>query len=309
MSDKVPAVILIIEDSRSVREEVKRALDSARMKLSFLEAENGLDGFKLLLNNQIDLVLCDLVMPQMDGFKFLKMKASRPEMEEIPVIILTAVDNIKQKVKLLSAGAGDYVVKPFHPGELLARASVHLKRKLLQDELRKKNALLTELSTTDGLTRIFNRRHFFELASAEVMRSHRMNLPVSLLIFDVDHFKAMNDTLGHQVGDSILYELCVEVKRTLRVYDIFGRYGGDEFIVLFPHTVLKEAAVIANRLREGIAALNLKTLKGRSLSVTGGVAFLGKSGSSLEELIRAADKALYVGKTRGRDRIQTGDEA
>ena len=146
------ANILIIDDSRTVREEIKAALKAERPGLVFLEAENGLDGFKLLVDHPVDLILCDLVMPLMDGFKFLQLRASRTELLGVPVIVLTSLNEVDQKVRLLSAGAGDYLTKPFHPGELVARAIVHLNTKLLQDELQRKNALLLELSTTDGLS-------------------------------------------------------------------------------------------------------------------------------------------------------------
>jgi len=297
------AAILIVDDSHSVREEIKKALSEAEGDFTFLEAENGLDGFKLLLENQIDLVLCDLVMPQMDGFKFLSMKGSRREFDDIPVIMLTAVGDMEKKIRLLSAGAGDYLVKPFHPGELRARALVHLKRKLLQDELRRKNQLLMKLSTTDGLTRIFNRRHFLELAHAEIERSHRQRLNASLLILDVDKFKEINDTFGHQVGDTVLVALCDEMKKRLREYDIFGRYGGDEFTVLFPHTTLDEAYDIAERLREHISVLSIKALKGTHIGISGGIADLGHTRGSLEAMIKSADGALYKGKAAGRGRI------
>lgn len=298
------AVILVIDDSHSVREEVKKALTESEDDFTFLEAENGLAGFKLLLENSVDLVLCDLVMPQMDGFKFLSMRRSRRELEDVPVIMLTAVGDVEKKIRMLSEGAGDYLVKPFHPGELRARTLVHLKRKLLQDELRQKNKLLTKLSTTDGLTGIYNRRHFLDVAHAEIERSHRQRLNVSLLIFDVDKFKDINDTFGHQIGDRVLVVLCDETRKKLREYDIFGRYGGDEFTVLFPHTNLNEAFEIAERLREHLSSLHIEGMDDACVSISGGIADLGPARGSFEAMIKSADGALYRGKAAGRGRIE-----
>ncbi len=303
MDQTVRAQILIVDDSQTVREEIKSALRAERPGLAFLEAENGLDGFKLLMDHPVDLVLCDLVMPHMDGFKFLQMRASRPELLSIPVIVLTSVSEVDQKVKLLSAGAGDYLTKPFHPGELVARAMVHLNIKLLQDELHRKNALLLELSTTDGLTHAYTRRHFLELAQKEFDRSDRLDLALSLMILDVDHFKEINDTLGHQVGDEVLVSLCEVINLSLRDYDLFGRYGGDEFTLLFPQTSKAQALVIGRRLEEDVRALRLESLHGMPLSFSGGIAWRKSAGAALEEMLRTADKAMYEAKRLGRGRV------
>jgi len=299
----VHAQILIVDDSQTVREEIKSALKAERPGLVFLEAENGLDGFKLLMDHPVDLVLCDLVMPHMDGFKFLQMRASRPELLSVPVIVLTSVSEVDQKVKLLSAGAGDYLTKPFHPGELVARAMVHLNIKLLQDELQQKNKLLLELSTTDGLTHIYTRRHFLELAQKEFDRSDRLDLALSLMILDVDHFKEINDSLGHQVGDEVLVGLCEVINRALRDYDLFGRYGGDEFTLLFPQTSKAQALVIGKRLEEDVRALRLESLHGMRLSFSGGITWRKSAGATLEEVLRTADKAMYEAKRLGRGRV------
>jgi diguanylate cyclase (GGDEF)-like protein len=297
------ANILIVDDSRGVREEIKAALRAERPGLVFLEAENGLDGFKLLMEHPVDLILCDLVMPHMDGFKFLQMRASRPELLGVPVIVLTSVNEVDEKVRLLSAGAGDYLTKPFHPGELVARAMVHLNIKLLQDELQRKNALLLELSTTDGLTHIYTRRHFLELAQKEFDRSDRLDLALSLMILDVDHFKEINDGLGHQVGDEVLVGLCETINRSLRDYDLFGRYGGDEFTILFPQTSKSQALTIGNRLEADVRSMRLECLHGAQLSFSGGIAWRKGAGTVLEDVLRTADRAMYEAKRLGRGRV------
>ncbi len=303
MDELLKARILIIDDSRSIREEIKDILKKARPEATFYEAENGLDGFRILVDRPVDLVLCDLVMPEMDGFKFLQMRASRPELQGIPVIMLTAVGDVDQKIKILSTGAGDYVTKPFHPGELVARALVHLNIKLLQDELRRKNELLLDLSTTDSLTKIYNRRHFLDLARHEFDRCDRLDLVASLMIFDVDRFKEINDTLGHQVGDEVLVALCDFARNSLREYDVIGRYGGDEFTLLLPQTDTQAALAIGNRLETGIQAMQLPCLNGTTVTISGGIATKRGVEDKLDAVLKVADQALYEAKRLGRARI------
>lgn len=299
------ARILIVDDSKSIREELKRFLADEGVVADIREATNGLEGFRFLLDQPTDLVLCDLVMPQFDGFKFLQMCASRPELAEVPILMLTAIGDVDQKIRVLSSGASDYITKPFHPGELAARVKVHLKIKALQTELRQKNALLLELSTTDGLTKIYNRRHFLELARKEFDRSARMGLALSLLLFDVDRFKDINDTRGHAVGDEVLVALCGAVQETLRDYDIFGRYGGDEFVVLYPQTDIDPATRVTERIETAIGAIRLPALGDARVSISGGLVAKSPSLPDLESLLKAADEALYVAKSQGRGRVST----
>ncbi|MCX7829947.1 MAG: diguanylate cyclase, partial [Acidobacteria bacterium] len=285
--------ILIIDDSRSLRIEIKEVLEKAGFEAEFFEAANGIEGFKLLLDHPFDLVFCDLVMPQIDGAKFLQLRSTKPHLMEIPVLMLTAIGDVDQKIKVLSMGANDYITKPFHPGELVARAQVHLKIKHLQDELRQKNALLVELSTTDSLTKIYNRRHFLELARKEFERSTRMGLQLAFLILDIDYFKQINDTFGHQAGDEVLIKVCKTIEGSLRDYDIFGRYGGDELTILFPQTELSQAMRVAERLEENVQAISLECIDKKKLSLSGGLASKTSSHKDLESLLKDADEALY----------------
>lgn len=295
--------ILLIDDSRPIREEIRQVLQNKGLEAVYFEAENGLEGFKFLLDHPVDLVLCDLVMPQIDGLKFLQMRASRAELHDVPVLMLTAIEDMEQKVRILTTGAADYITKPFHEEELVARVRIHLKSKLMQDELRQKNELLTELSTTDSLTKIYNRRHFMELSRREYQRSERQGFQVSLLIFDVDRFKQMNDGFGHHVGDSVLVEVCGLAQKTFRKYDILGRYGGDEFTVLFPQTSLKQALRVCERFAELVREIRVPEAESCRTTISGGVAEKTSHTDNIERLIKAADQALYSAKAAGRDRI------
>lgn len=295
--------ILIIDDSRSLRQEIKEILEKAGLDAEYFEASNGIEGLKFLLEYPIDLVFCDIQMPQLDGAKFLQMRISKPHLLEIPVLMLTAIGDVNQKIKVLSLGANDYITKPFHPGELVARAQVHLKIKHLQDELRQKNALLVELSTTDSLTKIYNRRHFLELARKEFERSTRNGLQLTLLIVDIDYFKQINDTYGHQAGDEVLVKVCKTIEGSLRDYDIFGRYGGDELTIVFPQTELSHAMKVSQRLAENVNKISLECIENKKITLSGGLASKNSFHKDLEALLKDADDALYKAKQTGRAKI------
>src|SRR5262249_30844758 len=158
---------------------------------------------------------------------------------EIPVIMLTSEEDVSKKIKGLEQGASDYVTKPFDEGELIARVKVHLKIKYLQDELRQKNVLLKELSGTDELTQMNNRRRFMEHFSNEFARARRYKHSLSFVMLDVDYFKQINDRYGHLIGDRVLIEVAAVMKKTMRAADIIGRYGGEEFTLLLPETNLQ----------------------------------------------------------------------
>ncbi len=305
----MPKTCLIIDDSETVRNEVRTILESADMFDSYLMASDGMEGFKALLRNQVDFILCDVIMPVIDGFKFLALKRDRAEYVEIPVIMLTGQEEMKLKIKGLEGGASDYLTKPFHPGELLARVRVHLKIKELQDELRRKNAELEVLSNTDGLTKIFNRRHFMELLELEFIRAERYQSNLSYMMIDIDHFKRLNDTYGHLVGDRILVRIAETLKENLRKNDMVARYGGEEFAMLLPETNLKGALVVAERYRQRIESLeHVEGDKSIRVAISVGVAtYPHPAIKSVDDLIRIADDALYKAKQNGRNRVEVAE--
>ncbi len=165
--------LLIIDDSDASRKRIINVLSGEKLFNDYYEASDGLEGFKELVEKNPDLVIVDLVMPNYDGFYFLRMKNTREDLNNIPVIVLTALGDVASKIQGLEKGANDYIVKPFDEKELLARVKVHLNIKLLQDELKQKNELLHKLSITDELTRIYNRRYFMQRFKEEFQRASR----------------------------------------------------------------------------------------------------------------------------------------
>lgn len=301
--------VLIIDDSEAVREKIIKTLESRDLFSRFYQAEDGLEGFKKLLASPVDIILCDLEMPRMDGFKFLGMMKGRPEVSDTPVIILTGNDDRELKIKGLEQGACDFITKPFDPEELVARMRVHLKIKHLQDDLKRSNELLLELSNTDHLTGLFNRRFLMEALDKEVQRARRKDGQVALLLLDIDHFKRVNDTHGHLQGDVVLQKVALHIQKELRSYDIAARYGGEEFVAVLPDTSLKEAFNVADRIRLSIQGMRFAgSLANEQVTVSLGVAlFPSPCFDDIDGLLRAADEALYQAKERGRNRVIISD--
>ncbi len=299
--------ILIVDDNAMIRSEIKAVLMKDGSFTHFLEAADGLTAFKTIMDNPPDLVLCDLVMPGFDGLKFLGLKASRKELEQIPVIILTAEDDLDRKAEILERGASDYVTKPFHEKELLARVRIHTKLKLLQDELREKNAQLEDLSVTDALTGLANRRRLMTRLEEEVQRARRFRTPLSVVMIDIDHFKQVNDTHGHAMGDEVLRNIGTLLKAGVRATDLAARYGGEELTLVLPHTDAPGAFLVAEGLRQKFADLE-HHLDGVSLNKTASMGVATRDGQtevpSAEELLKHADEALYRAKQGGRNRVE-----
>jgi len=262
----VTQTILIVDDSEEAREHISAVLAEGMAEVRTLTAPNGLDAFMLMVSRHVDLVLCDVMMPVLDGLKFLALKATRPDLVDIPVIMLTVLEEVGQKVKALEAGAADCLTKPTHASELLARVRVHLRARAFQQELRRKNAELELLSNTDALTKIANRRHFLAIAEAELLRAAEDRSSLSVVMADIDHFKKINDSYGHLVGDQVLGRVAEVLQSDLRQGELAARYGGEEFAVLLPYTDVRGAAAFAQRCRRRLEGM-LMDVAGRALSI------------------------------------------
>lgn len=301
--------VLIIDDSEAVQTKLEEALIQAGVFAHCLRAGNGIEGFKALISHDVDLVLCDLVMPEFDGFKFLSLKRGRKDLSDIPVLMLTGQEDVQTKVRGLEAGASDYLIKPFFPEELVARVRVHLKLKVLQDELREKNERLERLSRTDELTGLFNRRYFMEQLRTELERSQRYEGQLVFAMVDIDHFKKVNDTYGHLAGDRALAETSATLRAGLRTQDMLGRYGGEEFGLFMPQTDLAGAQDALERFRKCVEA-SVITCDHHRFQVTlsiGLAAYPRPDVHRVEDLIALADAALYRAKKNGRNQLMVAD--
>lgn len=298
---------LIVDDSRVVRESLRRVLVARGLFDEVLEAADGTEALDVLareIAGGIDLVLCDLVMPGVDGFQLLARLQADRRLADVPVIVLTGQDDLETKVQALESGASDYLIKPFADAELVARVKVHRNLKLLREELQEANERLRELAIRDPLTGVFNRRHWRGLLLRELERCRRYRRPVSVVMADVDHFKSVNDRHGHVAGDLVLTRVARTLLEGVRHHDSVGRFGGEEFVVLLPETGIEAAAAVAERLREAVAALAFDGLEDLRVHLSLGVAE-GRCTTPEEGdiLVAAADEALYEAKRAGRDRV------
>jgi two-component system, cell cycle response regulator len=296
-------VILVIDDSAVAREIILDALRQADLAATLLTASNGREALELMKKEDVDLVLCDLEMPGIDGLGFLDRVNASDAWREIPVIILTGRETCDEKIRGLERGASDYVTKPFDAGELVARVKVQLKIKSLQDRLRESNRRLEQLSRTDPLTGLANRRHFLEVLEEAFAVASSEGTPLALLMLDIDHFKQLNDTRGHQVGDAVLTRLG---DLLLDCDGFAARYGGEEFAIVLMERSLGEARQIAANLCRQVAGLTFDPPLGDlHMTASLGVAAIPHPAiGTLGQLIREADDALYRAKHAGRNRVE-----
>jgi diguanylate cyclase (GGDEF)-like protein len=298
------ATLLVIDDCAAHRGHVRTILKQAGLFQRILEAGDGIEGLSLLMRESVDVVLCDVAMPGLDGDKLLRMKAANPGGAHIPFLVLTGSVEVERRARLLEQGASDVIAKPFHPAELVARLQLHLKLKRLQDELLLKNAALANLSSADSLTGLRTRRFVDDVLNLEFLRARRYRSPLSLAMADLDHFKQVNDEFGHPAGDAVLRQVATTLQTLLRRTDLIGRYGGEEFLLLHPQSTASGATALAERIRQAVAALRVETPAGPiGVTVSLGVAEYDRQMESPEDLIAAADRALYAAKRAGRNRV------
>lgn len=304
-------VVLVVDDARSNRQFVGDLLTQRGLADECLYAEDGLVAFKMLRSSPIDLVVCDLDMPRCDGLKFLRLKATDPAFDNIPVVVVTGAEDVARKVQALTTGASDYVVKPYEPNELAARIGVHLKLRRLQAELLRANMELQRLTQIDPLTEVANRRALADRLEEEFLRTKRYDRPLSVGMLDIDHFKRLNDTFGHPAGDHALVQVAALCKLTLRRHDFIARYGGEEFAMVLPETSLENGILACERVRVAVESADI-VFDGQKLEVTvslGVASFPHNPLSKAQDLITLADNALYSAKRTGRNRVVAATSA
>lgn len=296
--------ILIVDDSPDNLEVLATRLRFRGYEID--TAVSGTEAIEHTTKSPPDLMLLDIMMPDIDGFEVTRRIKNNPVLPFIPIILVTARDSTQDKVAGLDAGADDYLTKPINFPELEARVRSMLRIKELQDELGEKNKELEQLSISDGLTNLFNHRHIQEMVHDEYERARRTGEPLSVVMFDFDHFKRVNDEHGHQVGDRVLQEMADILRKTAREIDKLGRYGGEEFIALLPETDPENATVFAERVRERVARHPFDVGGGESINLTisaGTATYPCPGVYNPKTLVQRADQALYDAKDAGRNRV------
>ena len=302
--------ILIVDDNQDNIEVLKARLESWGYETG--SAYNGADAIKFVEATPPDLILLDVMMPEISGIEVARQIKANKRLPFIPIIMQTALDSTEDKVEGLEAGADDYITKPIDFAELKARLNSMLRIKRLQDALEERekellevNERLRHMSQTDALTGLDNRRHLNERIDEMFAHAQRLDEPFSLVMCDLDKFKSVNDTYGHQAGDEVLKQLANILREEAREIDRVGRYGGEEFMLLLPGTVLDQAVTFAERVRKRIED-NTFTFPGGTLTRTASFGVSGSPHPKTQEsdaLVRTADDALYVAKETGRNRV------
>ncbi len=302
--------ILVVDDHEDNIEVLRVRLESWGYGTD--ACYNGTDALAYVEKTPPDLILLDVMMPEISGIEVARRIKGNKSLPFIPIIMQTALDSTEDKVEGLEAGADDYITKPIDFAELKARLRSMLRIKRLQEALEEREKELLEvnerlrfMSQTDGLTGLDNRRHLNERIDEMFQHAQRLNEPFSLVMCDLDKFKSVNDTYGHQAGDEVLKQLAKILKEEAREIDRVGRYGGEEFMLLLPGTVLDAAVTFAERVRKRIEA-NTFTFDGGTLQRTASFGVSGWPHPSIgdsDALVRTADDALYVAKETGRNRV------
>jgi two-component system cell cycle response regulator len=295
--------ILVVDDHEDNVELLRARLEARGYEV--FGANDGFTALEIVQRVIPDLILLDVMMPKMDGMEVVRRLKANRDLPFIPVIMQTALDSTENKVEGLDAGADDYITKPINFAELEAHVKSMLRIKQLQTELNQANEKLKTISLTDGLTGIENRRSLEERLKEVWSHSVRLHEPIALVMCDIDKFKSVNDTYGHLVGDEVLKEFARLLKDEAREIDRVGRYGGEEFLLILPGTVLDAAVTFAERLREKVENHTF-AYEGGTLRRTMSCGVAGSPHPKVkdqEALVRAADDALYVAKETGRNKV------
>ncbi len=304
------AKILLVEDSKAQAELVRNFLEKTGYEVIW--AENGKSAIKTAKTMSVDIILMDLMLPDISGNEVCRWLKLNDNTRGIPIIMLTAKDAITDKVAGLEAGADDYLPKPYNEIELNARIYASLRTKALQDELRQKNHQLEDLlrqveimAITDQLTGIYNRRRLETVLEKEFRRTIRYKTPLSCLMIDIDHFKRINDKFGHHTGDMVIKETAQIIIECARDIDTVARWGGEEFLALFPQTKKEDALIPASRILTAVSGHKFTAIHDEQITISIGIASAPDPSIDTEEkLIHASDMALYEAKKKGRNRAE-----
>jgi len=309
--DNSQALILIVDDLPQNLQVLGSILRKNKYQIAV--ATNGQQALDVLNNISPDLILLDVMMPGIDGHEVCRRLKEQERTREISIIFLTAKSETADIVKGFELGAVDYVTKPFNATELLARVKTHIELKKnrdvilnLNEKLEEKNKILEKLAVTDSLTRVFNHSHIIDRLSNEICAAQRHSDSLSITMFDIDHFKSINDTYGHQVGDDVLILVTNTIKDALREIDIIGRYGGEEFLVVMRKTDRKGCFIASERIRKQIEALTWEQEK-LHVTISGGIGTIEGTEETAATMIKRADECLYLSKENGRNRIECGE--
>ena len=305
MTDAAPQLqVLVVDDSPVYRKLIEHTLEDGGYAPLF--AKTGSEALELYAQHAPAIVITDWMMPDFSGPELCQRIRSHAQRAYTYILVLTSITEKDNVVKGLAAGADDYLTKPFDPGELLARIGVGRRTIGLHREIEAKNKLLEEMAHTDSLTGLPNRRAIEEWAARQLRGAARHGFAMWVAHADLDNFKSINDSYGHDAGDRVLQKFGEVLRENTRASDISGRMGGDEFLLVMTHLDEKSTRLTVERLRKQFAGLQFSFGEDVvSVTASFGIAgFQGKEPPEFAKLVRQADKALYAGKRAGRNQIK-----
>jgi two-component system cell cycle response regulator len=295
--------VLIVDDRRSSYERLAQAFRGVQQVEIETKPQEAL--FRAA-EGDYDLMMVSLALTDFDGLRLCSQVRSIERVRSLPMLVLVEADDNARLMRALDMGVNDYLMRPVDRQEMLARVATQIRKKRYADRLRDTLQHSLELAITDGLTGLYNRRYFEGHLGTQVQEARREDRPLSVLVLDIDYFKSVNDTYGHDAGDDVLREFARRVRKAVRGVDLCCRYGGEEFVVVMPETDLGTAYAAAERIRERIAAQPFP-ISGRTreipVTISVGVAGLAGRDDTPAKLIKRADEALYAAKRNGRNRV------
>jgi two-component system cell cycle response regulator len=307
-SQMIPTV-LVVEDNAKDAHIIEHYLNGMQLNLKIVRT--GMEALDIIGNEKIDLVLLDIMLPDLDGMDICRKIKESEKTLSVQVVIVTSFDDMKMKIRGIEEGADDFLVKPLNPDEIRARVTALLRKKLFMDRLNQRANAALQAAINDELTGVHNHAYFKHILELEIKRSRRHENKMALLMLDVDNFKRFNDAYGHPAGDRALMALGSALKDNVRDVDVVARYGGEEFAVVLPYAGWSAGRQVAERLLETINKQKIlidsggKETAGISISI--GLAVFPDNGISAESIVNAADSALYDAKRKGKNRACCAD--
>ncbi|WP_161595880.1 GGDEF domain-containing response regulator [Deferribacter desulfuricans] len=292
--------IVAIDDSKTQLYFIENVLKQTKSK--YILFENPREFIETLPHSKPDICILDVYMDELDGIEVTKIIRKYKELKNTRIIIQTSARENSLLRTLMIIGADDYIIKPYSTEELLLKIINNIKVKKINDELDKINKELFEKATTDPLTGLYNRRFIIEQLNILISNYKRYLVPFAVMILDIDHFKRINDTYGHDIGDEILINLSKILKETLRKTDIIGRFGGEEFLCLIPNTPSENLPIIISKLLNNIRKFKYKYEEDEiTFTISIGCCNFTKKYKTDNEIIKCADDMLYKAKNNGRN--------
>ncbi len=303
-ADNKPGQVVVIDNRAAVAERIKTALTGKHDVTVATEPQQAIEACSTA-DGGFELIVVNLDMEGIDALRICSQLKSMEQTRQTPILIIVDPDDHQRLLRALDMGVNDYLIRPIDKQELLARVSTQIRRYRYTEQLRTDVRASIEMAVTDALTGLYNRRYLETHLSHLIEHAVNRGKPLSILTLDVDFFKAVNDTHGHDAGDRVLQEIAGRIRANIRNIDLACRTGGEEFVIVLPATDIQTAERVGERIRKSVATKPFNAGPDCALTVTASVGISALSGidEAVEDLLKRADQALYRAKREGRNRV------